>query len=117
MSNFILNKSQINNVVVTVGERSQLIDPYFLIVFENKFSTSDVTTSCSLKASATNVRYDLLEITEQAAPNPLLGQVHLLEGEWSYKIYESNLQTLNVSSTTLRVLQQGFIIVKEEIEN
>lgn len=112
MSNFIINKGTVNNVVVTVSERSQLLDPYFLIVFTNKFSTSEVTALCSLQSSFSNNRYDLFEIEEKAAPDPLSGEVYLLEGEWSYSVYESSLQTLDVNETTGRVLQRGFIIVK-----
>jgi hypothetical protein len=113
MSNFVLNKNQINNVVVTVSERSQLLDPYFLIVFRNKFSTEDVETKCSLRNGvAFNMRYDLFVIHEKVAPVALNGEVHLIEGEWSYEVYESANATLNIASTTQRVLQRGFIIVK-----
>jgi hypothetical protein len=115
MSNVVLNKGELNRVVVTVSERSQLLDPYYLIVFTSKFSMDDVTTVTSVQdVSPATIRYNLFEITEQTAPNALLGQVHLIEGEWSYKIYESNAQTLNVSATTGEVLQQGLIIVKDE---
>jgi hypothetical protein len=113
MSNFVLNKSSVNNVVVTLSERSRLISPYFLIVFKNKFSTSDVLKSCSLQSSSSNNRYDLLVIEEKTAPDPLVGEVLLIAGEWSYDVYESSVQTLVVSETTERILQKGFIIVKD----
>jgi hypothetical protein len=113
MSNFVLEKSMVNNIVVTVSERSQLLNPFFLIVFKSKFSIDDYFVNCSLQNSvASNVRYDLLVITEVASPDPLLGEVYLLEGEWSYEIYESEIQTLLIEETTVRVLQRGFIVVK-----
>lgn len=113
MSNIVIDKGQLNRVVVTVSERSKLLDPYYLIVFTSKFSMDDVTTVTSvLDVSPATIRYNLFEITEQTAPDPLLGEVHLIEGEWSYKIYESNAQTINVNATTGEVLQQGLIIVR-----
>jgi len=116
MSNFVLEKNTVNNIVVTISERSQLVDPYYLIVFSNKFDTDGNTVNCSIQNGvAANVRYDLLVITEQTNPDALLGEVYLIEGEWSYKIYESQEQTLLVEETTGRVLQLGFIIVKEQI--
>lgn len=113
MSNFILNKNQINNVVLTLSERSHIVDPFYLIVFTNKFDTSEVTAVCSLQNGVlTNIRYDLLTIEEKTNPNALNGEVHLIEGEWSYNVYESVQQTLLISETTNRVLQKGFLIVK-----
>jgi len=113
MSNFVLDKSTVNNVVVTVSERSRLTDPFFLVVFSNKFSTSEVLKSCSLKSDFSNPRYDLFIIEEKTDPDPLSGEVYLIEGEWSYEVYESTEQTLIVSETTERILQRGLVIVKD----
>jgi hypothetical protein len=112
MSNFVLNKNQVNNFVLTLSERSQLINPWFLIAFQNKFSTSEVLAFCSLQNGVSNIRYDLLVIEEKVSPDPLNGEVFLIEGEWSYNVYESAEQTLFIEETTGRVLQKGFIIVK-----
>lgn len=118
MSNFVIRKNTINNIVVTVSERSQLVDPYFLIVFTNKFSTEEVTAVTSVQNGvAVNSRYDLFVITETPGAEPLNGEVYLIEGEWSYKVYESTNQTLVVGETTGRVLQEGFIVVKEQEGN
>jgi len=113
MSNIVLNKGGLNRIVTTVSERSTLLDPFYLIVFTSKFAMDDVTTVTSVTDSApTNIRYNLFEITEQSTPDPLLAQVYLVEGEWSYKVYESTVQTLDVADTTGTILQQGLIIVK-----
>lgn len=114
MSNVCITKGIINRVVVTVGERSQLIDPYYLIKFTSKFSTEETTTVTSVVDIApNNIRYNLIEISEKTNPNPLNGEVYLISGEWSYEIYESQNQTIDVNATTGRVLQRGLIIVKE----
>jgi hypothetical protein len=118
MSNFVLEKNTINNVVVTVSERSQLANPYFLIVFTNKFAVQETTAVCSVQNQAvSNPRYDLFVISETSPADNLSGEVYLIEGEWSYKVYESSVQTLDVNATTGRILQRGFIVVKEQIGN
>lgn len=112
MSNFVIEKSTVNNIVVTLSERSQIVDPYFLVVFESKFSDGTTATCSVQNQAASNIRFDLIVITEKTNPNPLFGEVYLIEGEWSYSVYESVAQTLVVAETTQRVLQKGFIIVK-----
>jgi hypothetical protein len=118
MSNFVIEKNTVNNIVLTLSERSQLVDPYYLIVFKSKFSTDDVYKYCSVQNQvSSNIRYDLVVITEQINPVALDGEVYLIEGEWSYNIYESQLPTLLVEETTGRVIQNGFIVVKEQTGN
>jgi hypothetical protein len=118
MSNFVIEKNTVNNIVLTLSERSQLVDPYYLIVFKSKFSTEDVYKYCSVQNQvSSNIRYDLVVITEQTNPVALDGEVFLIEGEWSYNIYESQLPALLVEETTGRVIQNGFIVVKEQTGN
>jgi len=118
MSNFVIEKNTINNIVVTVSERSQIVDPYFLVVFTNKFDLEGETKVCSMQNGVTlNVRYDLLVISETTSPNPLQGEVYHIEGEWSYKVYESVNQTILIEETTGRILQEGFCIVVSQTGN
>lgn len=112
MGNFVIQKGELNNVVLTLSEMSRVSNPWFLFVFKNKFSTQEVTAVCSVQSVGTTIRYDLLEINEKSNPDPLLGEVYLIEGEWSYEVYESADQTIVQADTTGRVLQRGFIIVK-----
>ena len=112
MSNIVINKGTVNGVVATLSERSKLINPFYLFVFTSKFSTSKDEKKTSVQSSFSNSRYDLLLIEEINQPDALQGQIYLLEGEWSYKVYESETQTLNVEDTTGEIIQQGLIIVK-----
>lgn len=116
MSNFVIEKNTVNNICVTLSERSQLLDPYYLIVFTNKFDLDGASVSCSLQATS-NIRYDLIVITETTNADGLAGEVYLIEGEWSYSVYESALPTLDVLDTTGRILQKGFIVVTTQIGN
>jgi hypothetical protein len=85
-------------------------------VFTNKFDLDGPTTSCSLQATS-NIRYDLIVITETTNAVGLDGEVYLIEGEWSYSVYESALPTLDIEDTTGRILQKGFIVVTTQIGN
>lgn len=113
MSNFVLEKDIVNRVVLTLAERSQLIDPYYLIVFTGKFSTElDVKVVSVTDATTPNQRYNLVEIIETTNPDPLLGEVFLIEGQWNYEVYESSNQVLDINDTTGRILQRGQIVVR-----
>lgn len=112
MSNFVIKKAQVNNIALTLSERSRLLFPWFLFVFKSKFCLEDTFAYCTLQASS-NDRFDLLQIEEKTSPDNLEGEVFLIEGEWSYEVYESQVATLDVTETTQRVLQRGFIIVKD----
>ena len=114
MSNFIINKNALNSVALTLSERSRLVSPYFLFVFTNKFSVKPVIAKCVVQSSFTNVRFDLIQIREKSNPDPLAGEVFLIEGEWSYEVYESQDPTIEISETTERVLQRGMIISIKE---
>ena len=115
MANFVIRKNQVNNIPLTLRERSQLVNPYYLIVFENNFSTSNVLKYASVQNQApVNIRYDLVVIEEKASPDAMLGEVRMLVGEWSYKVYESAEQTLDIDETTGRILQHGLVIVIED---
>jgi hypothetical protein len=115
MANFVIRKNQVNNITLTLRERSQLVNPYYLIVFENNFSTSKVVKYASvLNQAPSNIRYDLIVIEETASPDALLGEVRMLVGEWSYRVYESANQTLDILETTGRILQHGLVIVIED---
>jgi hypothetical protein len=113
MANFVIRKDQTNNVVLTLRERSQLVNPYYLFEFIHKFSDTIRYASFQNQASS-NIRYDLLVMLEGVDPDPLDGEIRLIEGEWSYNVYESVWQTLDVAETTGRILQTGLIIVIED---
>lgn len=112
MSNLIIRKSQLNSCILTLAERSELDAPFYLIVFSSKFDTDGATTFTSTKSVATNSRFDKLEIEEKTNPDWQNGEVYFAnEGEYTYIVYESEMQTDNVEDTTGRILQQGLLIV------
>lgn len=114
MANIVIRKNQVNNLALTLRERSQLVDAYYLFEFINSFSTTPLKRYCSAQNQASvNIRYDLIQISEQANPEGLDGEVRMKEGEWTYNVYESEAPTLNVAETTGRIIQHGLAIVIE----
>lgn len=116
MANFIIRKSQVNNIALTLSERSQLVNAHFLFEFIKKFSTSEVVRYASVQNQASvNIRFDLLVFNDTTDPDGLDGEIDLELGQWSYKVYESLEPTLDIEETTQRVLQKGLIIVTDGI--
>jgi len=111
MSNIVIKKGIKNNLVVTLSERSRLINPYFLMIITSKFDNS-ITQVSVLNSAVSNPRYNILEIEEKTSPVNLNSEVELVTGEHDYRVYESVDQTLDVNQTTNRILQRGLIIVK-----
>ena len=111
MSNIVIEKNKVNSIYLTLAERSRVSNAYYLFVLKNKFDDSDVLFSVK-DENAPNMRFNLLEIEDVISPNNLLGQCDLVAGEWTYKVYESAAQTLDINDTTGELLQQGLIIVK-----
>ena len=111
MSNIVIIKNKVNSIYVTLAERSRVSNAYYLFVLKNKFDDSNVLFSVQ-DENAPNMRFNLLEIEDVISPNNLLGQCNLVAGEWTYKVYESAAQTLDINDTTGELLQQGLIIVK-----
>ena len=112
MSNIVIRKDEINNLALTLRERSQLVDAFYLFEFTSNFSTTPLKRYASAQNQASvNIRYDLIVLSEQGMPDGLEGEIRLMEGEWSYKVYESETATLDVDETTGRIIQQGIAIV------
>jgi hypothetical protein len=113
MANIVIKKNSTNNIVLTISERSLLSNPYNLIVFNNKF-TDDLEKKCVIdNISNHKLRYDEFIIIEKSNADNLEGEVYLIAGEWSYRVYESSIKTLDIDETTKRILETGLVIVVE----
>lgn len=112
MGNLVINKGKVNNLVMTLSERSRISNPAFLVVIKSKFNGKETKFS-AMDIAPTNNRYNILEVTEKTSPNNMLSEVELVTGEHDYWVYESLYPTLDVNDTTGEVLQRGFIIVKK----
>lgn len=115
MANIIIEKGKVNEVILSLN-RSTLTNPYYLFVFKSDFR-NDIIKKCSLKYNFINNRYILFNIEEKQNGDNLLGELELFTGQWTYEVYESNTQTLNIEDTTEVLLTTDMCIVTDQNYN
>jgi hypothetical protein len=116
-----IEKTKINNFVLTLSESSRISNPNFLFVFENEFiiDSTPIIWSQVDSSSYTN-RYNQFQLVESAIGSTTGGTANALSlrsGQYSYKVYESTTPTLIVSGTTGRIIETGRMIVTGDIND
>lgn len=110
-----ITKGQINEIGVTVTEQTTLSVPVsYLIEFKSKATKLPVYCIVTTNKSTHTDRIDLFDVEETASPNPLLAQVSLAAGDYSYKIYQQN-STTNLDPANTTVAASGFAYVESGI--
>lgn len=104
----ILQKNQINDVVVTVTEQVTLSSPFFLFEFASD-STNLKFYCIAANTSTFTGRFDSFNITDTSSPNPLTGEVSLPEGEYKYTIYQQASSTNLDPANTSAALYQDYL--------
>lgn len=106
-----IKKGQLNKVILTLSETSQLQSPYYLFVFENEYILEEEPiywTSPDL-SNHTN-RYNEFDLVEGE------DGLTLISGQYSYSVYESsNPNPQLITDTTGRIIEKGRMVV--EINN
>ena len=99
-----INKGEINKVVLTLSERTTIVDATYLFTFIN--DQSDVIKSFIAEDISLNkIRYNQFAIEENAVEDLVNGVVSLeQEGSWTYAIREQ------ASTTNLVVANSGAIV-------
>lgn len=92
MGMMLLAKGQNNVVALTLTEKCTLANPVFLFEFKSK-TTNTLAYCIAPDTSAYTRRYNLFTITETTTPDNLNAEIELLEGEYSYKVYEQTSST------------------------
>lgn len=95
-----INRGEINEVPVTVTEMTTLSAPvYYLFEFKPRIG---IPAYCIGTNTSTHTgRYDLFLIEETDSPDPLIGQVSLPSGDYTYTIYQQSSSTnLDPTNTT-----------------
>ena len=107
-------KLAINDIVVTLTEKSTLSNPIYLWEFKNDQS-NDLYYFVGTDTSQFKQRYNQFQIEDKAAnPNTLAGQTSLgNEGFYNYTVYETSLSNLNGKTTALQCVP--FIIGTVEV--
>ena len=110
-----IQKGTLNNVILTLNEKSTLSNPNYLFIFQNEYdiSSNGITFSTPDISSYTN-RYNQFVITESATASTTGGYnvpLSLISGQYSYSVYESLEPTLNILNTTGRIIEEGRMVV------
>lgn len=89
----IINKGNINDVVVTVTEQTTLSAPVNYL-FEFIFQGTKAKYYFIAQNTSTRTgRFDEFSITEMTGGNPLIGQISLPQGDFIYNIYQQTSST------------------------
>jgi hypothetical protein len=105
-----INKSSINNIVVTLTEKTTIVNPFYLMdVYSNQTQESKVVSMGS-DISSNKTRWNEFSITENSAEDLLNGVISLNEGTYDYFIWESAIDD-NILSTATGIVESGKLVV------
>lgn len=106
-----ITKNSVNDFVVTLNERGQLTNPYYLM--NCKSNNTKESLNFIVPSLSSNSRYNELRLIETGSTannlNISAGTVNLSTGFHSYKLYESS--TMVFTGTGLTLLEQGVLYV------
>lgn len=111
-----LESNNTNKVVLTLKESSTFSNPYYLFQFKNEF-TGNVMYFTTPNLSFNTCRYDLFEITlddNGAITDSIDIPIYLEPGQYEYKVYESEVETININDTNGKAIEIGRMIVSGE---
>jgi hypothetical protein len=111
-----LDKNTSNTVVLTLTERSKLINPTYVFRFVNALEKNEVIFNAE-DLSNFNCRYNLFNIVESGSTftNLTGGTINLNPaGYWDYQVYEATGSTLSISGTTGRILETGKMFLNDD---
>ncbi len=112
-----LQRNVINTVVLTLTEKSSLLNPHYLFHLRYCSNLSINKYFIANDLSSYKSRYNLFEITEHSIENLTGGTVSLNSGMWDYFIYEQvDPHNLDLSGTTGQIIEQGKAII-EGVDN
>lgn len=99
----VINKSQVNIVVLSLYQKTTLTPVYYLFEFTHK--GTNTKTYCTAPDTSQFVsNYNQFTITDKTSPDPLEGEVDLVCGESVYRIYEQSSPT-NLDPAGLNVVE------------
>ncbi len=113
-----IEKSTVNNIVLTLTEKSLLTSPFYLFKFVNEYNlTAEPIWWTTPDVSDYNNRYNQFVLVEGATGSTggISTTLSLMGGQWSYTVYESTIQTLDLLLTTGRIIEMGRMVVSNQL--
>lgn len=109
-----IEKNTVNTVILTLTEKSSLVNPYYLFEFRNDL-TFYSTYFTAQDTSSWKGRYNEFTITETAKTSVdlFIGKINLTKGKYTYKIWQQNSPTniLPTFSGISQMVETGIAIV------
>lgn len=110
-----IKKNELNKIVLTLSETSRLVNPFYLFEFKNEYIQSATPIYWQVEDTTTSQnRYNLFEMNETSSGSTSGGttsSLSLTAGQYEYRVYESVTQTLQLSGTTGRIIEEGRMVV------
>ena len=107
----LINKNSSNEVVLTLSEKTTIVEPTYLFEFTND-STKETKVFISADYSNNKERFNVFNIIETLIEVPLTGRVRLTIGNWKYKIYEQVSPSNLIVANADRLVENGRVEVK-----
>lgn len=112
-----IKKNEINPVVLTLTESSNLTSPFYLFEFTPEFNLEPVSIYFTTddESLAPN-RYNLFNIVESSTGSTTGGtsvSLSLMAGQYDYNVYEASASTLSISATTGVIIETGRMVVDD----
>jgi hypothetical protein len=111
-----IQKSTVNNIILTVTEKSTLSPAYYLFKFVYSSDYNHIKYFTCPDTSSYVDRYNQFMIEENSVEDLEDGVVSLLAGSWDYFIYEQSSATNLDPDNTGSLVEQGKVIV-EGVDN
>ena len=83
----VLQKNQVNEIVIEVSQYGELSSPYYLFHFQSVPAGTDRYCVCT-NTSTTLARCDRFSIEDKSNPDNTAGEINLPAGVYHVKVYE-----------------------------
>ena len=105
----LINKNSSNEVVLTLSEKTSIVNPTYLFEFIND-ATKETKLFISADYSNNKERFNIFNIIETSTEVPLTGRVSLTVGNWKYNIYQQT------STSNLVVANSGGLVENGRVD-
>lgn len=104
---FVIEKLSSNSIICTLTEKVSIESPVYLFEFENELT--HIKYYCiAADISIYPERYNNFIIVDKVSPNPLLGEIQLIDlGFYNYTVYQQHSTTNLDPTDTLGILEIG----------
>jgi hypothetical protein len=112
-----IEKNNTNIIVLTLTEKSTLLNPYYLFSFTSTTNYDNTVNFLGTDLSTYKSRYNEFQIIETGTTfvNLTASTINLNPpGMWDYSIYETTAITTSISATTGNIIEKGKVIVTGE---